>query len=172
MSIIKLKSSDGKIFEVDAKIAKCSGTIKAILEDSGIDGDDDDAIVPLPNVNSTSLRMILQWAQHHIDDRTLLTGTDGTDKEKCIENISLWYENFLKRDQDTLFDLILAANYLDTKELLDMACKTVANMIRGKTTEELRKIFHFTNDFNAEEEQQLVEENEWFEEANMDSDCV
>nr|KAJ3418559.1 hypothetical protein HK105_008165 [Polyrhizophydium stewartii] len=40
-----------------------------------------------------------------------------------------------------LFDIILAANYLDMKGLLDLGCKTVAGMIKGKTIEEIRKQF-------------------------------
>lgn len=38
-----------------------------------------------------------------------------------------------------LFDIILVANYLDIKHLLDIGCKTVTNMIKGKTAEEIRK---------------------------------
>ena len=38
-------------------------------------------------------------------------------------------------DQGTLFELILAANYLDIKGLLDVTCKTVANMIKGEEIE-------------------------------------
>ena len=38
-------------------------------------------------------------------------------------------------DQGTLFELILAANYLDIKGLLDVTCKTVANMIKGEEFE-------------------------------------
>lgn len=42
---------------------------------------------------------------------------------------------FVKVDQSTLFDLILAANYLNIKGLLDLTCQTVAQMIKGKTPE-------------------------------------
>ena len=66
-------------------------------------------------------------------------------------------------DQGTLFELILAANYLDIKALLDLTCKTVANMIKGKTPEEIRKTFNIKNDFSPEEEEQVRKENEWVE---------
>lgn len=57
-----------------------------------------------------------------------------------------------------------AANYLDIKALLDVGCKTVANMIKGKSPEEIRKTFNIQNDFTPEEEDQIRRENEWAEE--------
>lgn len=48
-----------------------------------------------------------------------------------------------------------AANYLDIKGLLDVTCKTVANMIKGKSPEEIRKTFNIKNDFTEEEEAQV-----------------
>ncbi|CAE7032207.1 SKP1 [Pyrenophora teres f. teres] len=48
-------------------------------------------------------------------------------------------------DQEMLFEIILAANYLDIKALLDVGCKTVANMIKGKSPDEIRKTFNIGN---------------------------
>lgn len=54
-----------------------------------------------------------------------------------------------------LLSSLQAANYLDIKGLLDVTCKTVANMIKGKTPEEIRKTFNIKNDFTEEEEAQV-----------------
>lgn len=56
---------------------------------------------------------------------------------------------------------IQAANYLNIKGLLDLACQTVADMIKGKTPEEIRKTFNIKNDFTPEEEEEIRRENQW-----------
>uniref|UniRef100_A0A665X0V0 S-phase kinase-associated protein 1 n=1 Tax=Echeneis naucrates TaxID=173247 RepID=A0A665X0V0_ECHNA len=154
MPTIKLQSSDGEIFEVDVEIAKQSVTIKTMLEDLGMDDEGDDDPVPLPNVNAAILKKVIQWCTHHKDDPP--PPEDDENKEKRTDDIPVWDQEFLKVDQGTLFELILAANYLDIKGLLDVTCKTVANMIKGKTPEEIRKTFNIKNDFTEEEEAQVV----------------
>lgn len=47
--------------------------------------------------------------------------------------------------------------------MLDLTCKTVANMIRGKKVEEIRRTFNIKNDFTPEEEEQVKKENDWCE---------
>uniref|UniRef100_A0AAQ4P5R3 S-phase kinase-associated protein 1 n=1 Tax=Gasterosteus aculeatus aculeatus TaxID=481459 RepID=A0AAQ4P5R3_GASAC len=162
MPTIKLQSSDGEIFEVDVEIAKQSVTIKTMLEDLGMDDEGDDDPVPLPNVNAAILKKVIQWCTHHKDDPP--PPEDDENKEKRTDDIPVWDQEFLKVDQGTLFELILAANYLDIKGLLDVTCKTVANMIKGKTPEEIRKTFNIKNDFTEEEEAQVRKENQWCEE--------
>ena len=64
MPSIKLQSSDGEIFLVDVEIAKQSVTIKIMLEELGMD-EEDEEVVPLPNVNAAILKKVIQWATYH-----------------------------------------------------------------------------------------------------------
>lgn len=161
MPNIKLQSSDEEIFEVDVDVARMSVTLRTMLDDLGIEEDDGEPI-PVQNVNSSILRKVIQWATYHKNDPP--TPEDDDNREKRTDDISSWDADFLKVDQGTLFEIILAANYLDIKGLLDVTCKTVANMIRGKTPEEIRKTFNIKNDFTPQEEEQIRRENEWCEE--------
>ena len=42
---------------------------------------------------------------------------------------------------------------------------TVANMIKGKTPEEIRKTFNIRNDFTPEEEAKVRADNPWLEDV-------
>ena len=131
MPFIKLQSSDGEVFSVDVEIAKQSVTIKTMLEDLGME--DGDEVVPLPNINAAILKKVIQWSTYYKDD-------PPQPEAESTNDIISWDSDFLKVDQGTIFELTLAANYLDIKGLLDVTCKTVANnMIKGKSVEELRK---------------------------------
>ena len=112
MPSIKLQSSDGEVFLVDVEIAKQSVTIKTMLEDLGMD-EDDEEVVPLPNVNAAIMKKVILWATYHKDDPPL--PEDDENKVQRTDDICSWDADFLKVDQGTLFELILAANYLDIK---------------------------------------------------------
>ena len=154
MAIIKLQSSDGEIFDVDVDVAKKSCTIRTMLADLNLDEPSEDDIVPLPNVTSQILRKVIDWSTYHKDDPELDEESDEY-REKRTSEIKGWDVDFFKMEQATLFELVMAANYLDVKGLLDTACKAVANLIIGKTSEEIRKTFNVTNDFTPAEEEMV-----------------
>ncbi|VDN02480.1 unnamed protein product [Thelazia callipaeda] len=163
---ITLISSDKETFKVDRNVIRLSTTINTMLQDLGMDnqeGGDIDMVegIPLQNVNSSILKKVIHWCEYHKDDP--ISPDDGDNKEKRTDDIPSWDVEFLKVDQGTLFELILAANYLDIKGLLDVTCKTVANMIKGKSPEEIRRTFNIKNDFTPEEEEQIRKENAWCE---------
>jgi len=157
MSMVKLQSSDGEDFEVEKIVACMSNTIKTMLEDLDI-GNDDEEVIPLPNVNSKTLKKVIEWAEYHKNDPA---PEDDDNTDKRTDDISAWDQKFLNLAQNDLFELILAANYLDIKGLLVVTCKTVAKMIKNKTPEEIRKTFNIKNDFTIEEEEQIQKENEY-----------
>ncbi|CAP21786.1 Protein CBG00496 [Caenorhabditis briggsae] len=63
-------------------------------------------------------------------------------------NVPEWDQKFLEGiDKDgKLFDLVIAVNYLEIKELLTYCCKQVAMMIKGKSPEEIREIYMIPTD--------------------------
>ncbi|CAO2649536.1 Nn.00g069210.m01.CDS01 [Neocucurbitaria sp. VM-36] len=156
---IKVTTSDGANLETDRDIAERSILIKNLLEDLG--GDNEEAI-PIPNVNEAVMKKVLEWCEHHRADPPA-SQDDDSDSRKKSTDIDEWDQKFMQVDQEMLFEIILAANYLDIKALLDVGCKTVANMIKGKSPDEIRKTFNIQNDFTPEEEEQIRRENEWAE---------
>ena len=174
-----LQSSDGADIPVDKEVAERSLLIKNMVGDLGEEATS--APIPIPNasyyhlsaippivlillqVNEAVLKKVIEWCEHHRSDPPQ-ANEDDSDSRKKTTDIDEWDQKFMQVDQEMLFEIILAANYLDIKALLDVGCKTVANMIKGKSPEEIRKTFNITNDFTPEEEDQIRRENEWAEE--------
>ncbi|CAJ2655901.1 unnamed protein product [Trifolium pratense] len=148
---ITLKCRDGETFEIDEVVVLESQTIKHMIED-----DCADSGIPLPNVDGKILAKVIEYCKKHVQGAS-------SEEEKPISNDDLkaWDDDFVKVDQCTLFELILAANYLDIKSLLDLLCQATADMIKDKTPEEIRKIFNIENDFSPEEEAEVRQENQW-----------
>lgn len=76
--------------------------------------DDEEEVVPLPNVNSAILKKVIQWATYHKDDPP--PPEDDENKEKRTDDISSWDADFLKVDQGTLFELILVSDLCIEKQ--------------------------------------------------------
>jgi S-phase kinase-associated protein 1 len=159
---IWLASNDNATIEVERAVAERSMLIKNLLDDTGDDAISASNPIPIPNVNEAVLRKVIEWCEHHKAD-PLATADDDNDARKKTTDIEEWDQKFMQVDQEMLFEIILASNYLDIKPLLDVGCKTVANMIKGKSPEEIRKTFNITNDFTPEEEEHIRRENEWAE---------
>ncbi|KAJ2341310.1 hypothetical protein IWW50_003473 [Coemansia erecta] len=157
MAII-LQSSDNQDFPVSMEIAQQSVLIKNLIDDLG----ETDEPIPLPNVTAKVLAKVIEYCEHHQFDPPIIKD-EYDDVPRRSDDISPFDEQFMKVDQEMLFEILLASNYMDIKPLLDLGCKTVANMIRGKTAEEIRTMFNIVDDFTDEEREQIKRENEWAE---------
>eukprot|EP00388_Colpodella_angusta_P045031 GDKK01064743.1.p1 GENE.GDKK01064743.1~~GDKK01064743.1.p1 ORF type:complete len:148 (-),score=28.03 GDKK01064743.1:34-477(-) len=143
-------------------VGKMSELVKTMIDDD--QNEEEAQEIPLPNVKSAILAKVIEFTQHYRTEPM-------NEIEKPLKSANMaevvqdWYSNFIAVDQEILFELILAANYMDIKPLLDLTCATVASMIKGKSPEDIRKTFNIVNDFTPEEEAQVREENKWCEEA-------
>ncbi|GFN97830.1 E3 ubiquitin ligase complex scf subunit sconc [Plakobranchus ocellatus] len=160
MGLFKLMSSDGELFEVDAKVLKLSVLLSPFAEnaeeDSNIGGAEvvsgSDEPIPVANVKASVLKKVIEWCEYHRDDDFPASDDDDDENRvKRMDDICAWDAEFLNVEQNLLFEIILAANYLNIKGLLDASCKTVANQIKGKSPEEIRKTFKIKDDLTPAE---------------------
>lgn len=168
--------SDEKRILVEEKIANSFTTIRLLLEDTEglcyltfdevqcpLDDITTEKDVPVQNVTSDVMKDIIEYCKYHNEHQVV---TVSTEDEKIIgraDDILQWDKDFLGEDQEKIFNLLVSSNYLDFKPLKDLCCKTVANMIKGKTVAEIRSTFNIKNDFSPEEEAQVKKEHEWLD---------
>lgn len=101
-----------------------------------------DGPVPVPNVDGEVLAMVLKWGKKH-------------DDEDDEEELRKWDAGFVRDLAPAdIHKLITAADYLgDRDELVDLLAGKVVDMIKGKTSEQIRQMFRIANDFTPEEEE-------------------
>merc|ERR1719469_294526 len=78
-----------------------------MIEDLGLD-EEDEEVLPMQNLKAAILRKVVEWASHHKDDENI---------EEREDLITAWDNDFFNVDLDTLFELMVAANFLDMKGL-------------------------------------------------------
>jgi len=135
---LKLTSKDKKDFEVSKKNAFISNLVKTSL-----DTDASATEVPIPGVKSDILALVVEYMNHH-------NGTEPAIIEKPLRSKVMkdvckdaWDATFIDNigdDRQKLYDLILAANYLDIKGLLHLGCAKVASLIKGQPLEKIKEI--------------------------------
>lgn len=155
---ITLVSGDEVEYKVLTKVAKLSGLVNTM-----IDGDSAATHIPLPNVKGNILMMVVDYLKeiHENPPKEIEKPINSKIMTEIVDEKSA---AFVEVSQETLFELLLVANYMDIKPLLDLVCAKIGSMITGSTVEEIRAKFNIVNDFTPEEEAAVREENKWAEE--------
>ncbi len=114
---------------------------RCLLTSSLVDVGESDQPIPLPNVSSSVLKkvsavvaiscarglgfyarhtQVLEYCEHHRGEPLPAADAEQSQDEtrKRTTDISEWDQKFITVDQEMLFEIILAANYLDIKPLL------------------------------------------------------
>ena len=149
-------SSDGEKFELSKRAAMRSQLVKESISENS-----EDAIeFKVDKVKGTVLKKVVEYLEHYKDQepKEIERPLQSQNFNECVDD---WDYNFIDLDLDKIFEINLAANYLDIRPLLDLSGAKIASLIKGKTTQEVRKIFNIENEFTPEEEEQIIEENKW-----------
>jgi len=135
---LKLVSKDKKEFTVERKQAFISTLVKTSLEN-----DDKADEVPIPGVTGAILDLVVAYMKEHkgveppIIEKPLRSKVM---KDVCPHKPDADYIDKIGDNRQQLYDLILAANYMDIKSLLHLGCAKVASLIKGQPLEKIKEI--------------------------------
>jgi len=159
---VQLLSPDKQTFEVEWDVAMRSTVVKQMLEDvPEPEEGSEEQLDPVPLMDRSCVANVLEKVLEYLKKHHEFDKTSASQEDR-----EAWDKKYVEVEDEVLFHLILAANFLDIKDLLDLTCKTVAEYIKQcKTPEEIRLRFNIPNDFTPEEEEEVRKENAWCEEA-------
>lgn len=154
MPSIQVETSDKQIMEIEEPIVRMSAYLVANM------GEVPAEPIPLKEVTSRTMNHVLKWCRKHVNDPVDIYESDEESESYGFQPIGeryRWRRRFVvipKWDNDffgavnhdILFSIVNAAHYLQIKKLLDMSCQVVANMLRNKNPEQIRKDFHVKGD--------------------------
>ncbi|KAK0596712.1 hypothetical protein LWI29_018346 [Acer saccharum] len=151
---IYLTAADGELFEVEEPVAMEIETVKSFF-DVGSEDTTKDMILPMLNVSAEHMLAILDFYRKHLEFRKRIQ-PPSTEEVKAFDHAFL--EN---KSNEQLKELIVAAHFMNTKELLDFLTDATAKRIKNKSFEYVRAFFGIENDFTPEDEAKIRAENEW-----------
>lgn len=140
IEMCKLLCSDEIIVDVELETAVMLPLIKLLVADAG-----KETVFPLVLVSSKTLKKVVCFLDHVHNAGGVFP--DITNLTQPSINLSwqkdVWYHDFIatKGDKDCLFDLAIAANYLQSEPLLKLANAKIAALIKGKDEEEKAQFF-------------------------------
>ena len=145
--IVKLKSSDGKLYEVPYDVIKKS----KLLENSN----EDENIILLNEIDSKNFDLVLQYLNHFKDKEPKEIPKpfpERTDEEffRSILDDD-WTYNFLQMSIEDAISLVNAADYLQLDGLINLLAAKLAHEMCNCEVEEARRKFGIECDMTEEE---------------------
>ncbi|XP_019870006.2 S-phase kinase-associated protein 1 [Aethina tumida] len=135
-------SMEGDIIPIDIEAAKRSPVIEDLVNKKGID-----AVIHFPQVSSPKLASIIDYMIHHKNDQPQPPQYNENGRKRS-DDISKWDKDFMEMDDSTLFEIILIARELKLEDLVNLACKTIANIMKSLDTEGIRRRFNIEDDLH------------------------
>jgi len=153
--MIKLTSKDAKEFTIDRRFAFISTLVKTSMEA------DNATELPMPGVKAEVLAKVVDYMNHHQGVEPPLIEKPLRSrlmKDVCRDTWDADYIDRIGEDRQALYDLILAANYMDIKSLLHLGCAKVASLIKGQPLDKIKEILSKGSKSDAKKEEKKSEQ--------------
>jgi len=134
--LVSCDENNAQEFPISREDAMMCNLVKSILE-----GDQEVSRIEIKKVQADILEMVVRYLAHHKGKvpAEIAKPIRSVKMEKIVEDE--WDAKFINAlPKKTIFQVILAANYMDIKSLLHLGCAKIATLIKGKSPEEIKKI--------------------------------
>ncbi|AES67922.2 putative S-phase kinase-associated protein [Medicago truncatula] len=138
-SYVWLQTSDGSIQQVEQDIAMFCPFIRKEILQKGTGSSKNCATCLPQQVSSSMWSLILNYCRFRL-------APGRSDKEQ-----KAYDDNFVKIDTKMLCGLACAANSLRLQPVIDLTCQALARIIGKRSPEEIRDMFHVSDDLTEEE---------------------
>ena len=178
-NIVILISKDGDEHEIPYQIAKLSKLISETIirndekprhdfitevENNNADSRINNEIC-LSTIQSQTLEKVIEYCTYYakVESMTPIPIPKTPFKTNIIQElVQEWYADFINVDKNLLFEMTLAANFLDIKPMLELCCLGVTKLIAGRSEDNIRTVFNIANrPFPPKQIEAVRKENEW-----------
>jgi len=138
-----------KTFEINKKDAELSKLVTTIL-----DGDKEATVIEIGQVPAETLKHVVDYLQHHKgkEPEPLPCPVRSIHMAQIVSDKwdATWIDAF---DKKVIFEIILAANYMDIKSLLHLGCAKIATLIKQLDQKEINRIIEEEEKYRREHAQ-------------------
>ena len=151
-SSLTLLSRDHQSFSLSKEAAAQSDLLRTMM-----DGDPDASEVQLYHIDSSTVRRLIDYLNYH-------RSTPPRVIEKPIASVHMvelvdsFDAAFVDVEQEVLFRLLLAANYLHIRSLVALCSAKFASWMKNKTPQQIKQTFGIRLDATPQEEADIARE--------------
>jgi len=146
---LKSGGQEPKKFPISKKSAELSKLVTSVLE-----GDADAVTIDVRQVQPETLAYVVAYLEHHKgkEPEPLPCPVRSIHMSQIVSDKwdATWIDAF---DKKTIFEIILAANYMDIKSLLHLGCAKIATLIKQLDQKEINRIIEEEEKYRREHAQ-------------------
>ena len=142
---INLVSSESCMIPIGIKAAKKSNFINNFINDYPNEN------IVFNTINYSTLKKAAEFLEHYKDSepREIRYPLPKKEFKDCVD---MWDYEYINISNEDVLELMLAANFMDIKPLLELTCAKIASVIKGKSTKEIQDLLNIESDNIDDEE--------------------